>query len=55
MLEFMADTLILLIACLKKRRQFDIHRRIIHTARLCTKTSDTARISSDVKFDHNSH
>ncbi len=48
-------SLILLIACLEKRRQFDIHRRGSHTAGLFAKSSDTARILSEVKFDRNSH
>ncbi len=47
--------LILLTTCLEKPKQFDIHRSGSHTAGLCAKSSDTARISLEVKFDCNSH
>jgi len=42
--------LILITACLEKWRQFDVCRRRSHTAGLCAKSSDTARISSEVKI-----
>ncbi len=40
------------MVCLEKLRQFDIYG---HNAGLCAKSSDTAKLSSEVKFDCNGH